>query len=308
MTNTKKLIVIIGPTAVGKTEISLSLAERLDGEIISADSRLFYRGMDIGTAKPTKNQQDRVHHHLIDVSEPNQIWSLAKFQKAVYRTIDSIQANGRLPFLVGGTGQYVLAVTEGWQIPEVKPDPRLRSVLSNWAEVVGTSGLYERLAIIDPEAATRVDPQNLRRIIRALEVILTSGIRFSNQRRRSGTPYHILHLGITRPRAELYARIDERIHKMIECGFEDEVRALLDKGYSPDLPSLSAIGYRQMIEYIQGVISLDEATMLMKRYTRQFVRKQANWFKLSDPRITWFDAGPNITDEMIDYIQEFRDS
>jgi tRNA dimethylallyltransferase len=308
MTNAKYLIVIVGPTAVGKTEASIALAERLDGEIISADSRLLYRGMDIGTAKPTKYEQICVPHHLIDVAEPNQIWSLAKFQRAAYHAVDSIHTRGKLPFLVGGTGQYVLAVIEGWQIPEVKPDPRLRNVLNNWGAEVGSAGLYERLTAIDPDAASRIEPQNLRRIIRALEVIFSSGAPFSNQRRRYSTPYQILHLGLTQPRPELYARIDERIQRMIDEGFENEVRALLEKGYSPDLPPLSAIGYRQMIAYIQGEISLDKAIMLMKRFTRQFVRKQSNWFKLSDPRITWFRVGPNIIDEMIDVIQDFRNS
>jgi len=308
MTNSLPLIVIIGPTAVGKTEASLALAERFDGEIISADSRLFYRGMDIGTAKPSRTEKAQVPHHLIDVAEPDQIWSLAKFQRAAFQAIDSIQTRGRLPFLVGGTGQYVSSVIEGWQIPEVKPDPRLRIALNNWADVVGTSGLYERLSTLDPDAVSRIDPQNLRRIIRALEVILSSGVRFSSQRKRSGTPYQILNLGITRPRSELYARIDERIQGMLDNGFEDEVRALLDKGYTPDLPPLSAIGYRQMIAYIEGEISLDEAVMLMKRHTRQFVRRQANWFKLSDPRITWFNAGPNLFDEMNNVIQGILNS
>ncbi len=299
------LIVILGPTAVGKTETSLQLAERLDGEIISADSRLFYRGMDIGTAKPTPEEQARVPHHLIDVAHPDQVWSLAMFQRAAHRIIAEIHQRGRVPFLVGGTGQYIRAVTEEWEIPEAAPDYRLREALEKWAVEVGPDGLHQRLGLLDPVAAQRIDPRNLRRTIRALEVTLLTGKPFSAQGSRGPSRYRLLQLGLTRPRPELYARIDARIQAMLEAGLVDEAQGLLNAGYSPELPSLSAIGYRQMIDYLQGDIDLNEAVMLMKRSTRQFVRRQANWFKLDDPDIWWFQAGSGAADEMEIAIREF---
>jgi tRNA dimethylallyltransferase len=301
----KPLIVIIGPTAVGKTEISLHLAKRFKGEIISADSRLLYCGMDIGTAKPTQEERDWVPHHLIDVADPDQVWSLAKYQQASYNVIDSLHHRGVIPFLVGGTGQYVRAVTEGWDIPEVKPDPRLRDALRNWAAEIGHFELYDRLSLLDPLAAEKIDPQNIRRIVRAFEVIFTTGHLFSAQRKRSGTPYQILTLGITRPRSELYGRIDARIQGMLDAGFIEEVRNLLDKGFSPDLPPLSAIGYRQVIAYLQGEIPLEEAITQIKRLTRQYVRQQTNWFKPDDSNICWFQAGPAILVEMEAAIDQF---
>jgi len=292
------LVIILGPTAVGKTEASLRLAERLDGEIISADSRLFYRGMDVGTAKPTLEERRRVPHHLIDVADPDAVWSLAMFLRAVKEAVVDIHRRGRLPLMVGGTGQYVRAVVEGWHIPEVQPEPRLRAVLEGWAGEIGPEALYERLVILDPAAASRIEPQNLRRTVRALEVILTTGELFSTQRESGASPYEVLMLGLRRPREELYERIDARIQKMLEGGLVKETRKLLDQGYSPELPSLSAIGYRQVIQYLNGEIPLDEVIVQMKRITRRYVRQQANWFKDDDPNIQWFRAGTGAVDEM----------
>jgi tRNA dimethylallyltransferase len=299
------LIVIVGPTAVGKTETSILLAERLDGEIVSADSRLLYRGMDIGTAKPDAQDRQRIPHHLIDVADPDQVWSLAIYQQEARRVIAEIHNRGRLPFLVGGTGQYVRAVVDSWQIPRVEPDPHLRSTLENWGLEVGKDGLHARLAVIDPEAAANIDPRNVRRTIRALEVILTSGRRFSAQRGRSPSMYGTLTLGLTRPRPELYTRIDQRIESMINAGLVEEVRELLARGYSAHLPNLTAIGYREIIAYLGGKVTLEEATMLIKRSTRMFVRRQANWFKAGDPDIHWFNVSPNTIDEMEIVIRNF---
>jgi tRNA dimethylallyltransferase len=299
------LIVILGPTAVGKTEISIQLAERLHGEIISADSRLFYRGMDIGTAKPTSDEMARVPHHLIDVADPDQIWSLAMFQRKAHQIIFRIHETGKVPFLVGGTGQYIRAVTEEWIIPEVAPNPLIRQYLENWTEEIGRQGLHDRLSIVDPDAAVRIDPRNLRRTIRALEVIFLTGERFSTQRSRGPSRYQLLQLGLTRSRQELYSRIDDRVCSMLEAGLEEEVRRLLRAGYAPELPSLSAIGYRQMIDYIQGEISHDEVVEQMKRFTRLYVRRQANWFKINDPGIDWYQAGPDAIDKMEITIRAF---
>jgi tRNA dimethylallyltransferase len=299
------LVVILGPTAVGKTEISIQLAERLDGEIVSADSRLFYRGMDIGTAKPTPAEQQRVPHHLIDVADPDQTWSLALFQERARQVIIDIHQRGHLPFLVGGTGQYLRAVTEGWLPPAVQPSPEMRAALEAWAEEIGKDGLHARLAALDAPAAEAIDARNLRRTVRALEVILSTGQRFSDQRQRGEALYRLLQIGFQRPRPELYARIDARIDAMLAAGFVDEVRRLLAQGYSPDLPTLSAIGYREISAYIRGEISLDEAVIQMKRITRTFVRRQANWFKASDPQIHWFNVNQAIVDDVEDLIRQW---
>lgn len=296
------LVVLIGPTAVGKSEIAIQLAERLDGEIVSADSRLFYRGMDIGTAKPTPQQRARVPHHLIDVAEPDEAWSLALFQRAAQQAIAAIHARKRLPLLVGGTGQYVRAVIEGWELPEQKPSPALRQVLEDWAANIGSFELHRRLARLDAEAAAGIQPQNVRRTIRALEVIFMTGRRFSQQRRRRLSPYHLKIIGLKRPRAELYARIDQRVDAMLAAGLLDEVRRLLERGYSPQLPTLSAIGYGEMAAVLQGQMTLEEAAAQMKRATRQFVRRQANWFKESDARIRWFEVTLSIVSELESWI------
>jgi len=293
------LVALVGPTAAGKTEAAIALAQRLDMEVVSADSRLFYRGMDIGTAKPGIEERGGVPHHLIDVADPHQTWSLADFQQAAGEAIAGSYQRGRLPLLVGGTGQYVRAVLEGWQAPHTGPDLRLRAALEALAERVTPAGLHARLAGMDPPAAQSIDPRNLRRTVRALEVILSTGRRFSEQRKRGDSPYQVLMLGLQRDRRELYARIDARIQAMLEAGFKEEVAGLLRAGYSPDSPALSAIGYREMAAHLRGENTLDEAVVLMKRQTRIFVRRQGNWFKRDDPRIQWVEAGPGPVDARV---------
>ncbi|MCK4801290.1 MAG: tRNA (adenosine(37)-N6)-dimethylallyltransferase MiaA [Anaerolineales bacterium] len=299
------LIVIVGPTAVGKTEISLRVAECLRGEIISADSRLFYRGMDIGTAKPTREDQNRVPHHLIDVASPDQEWSLAVYLPKAIAVIQQIQQRKNIPFLVGGTGQYIQAIVEGWEIPAIKPDPRLRKAIQRWAGQIGIEGIRERLKALDPIAAEGIDGPNLRRMIRALEVIFSSGKRFSDQKTKSGSQFHIFQLGLIRPREELFQLIDLRINHMLEQGLVNEVQALLDAGFSPELSSMSAIGYKQIIKHLTGEISLDEAIRQIKSKTRNYVRQQANWFQIEDPGIRWFSASTDPTEEIIVEIQHF---
>lgn len=299
------LIVIVGPTAAGKTEIAIRLAERLNGEIISADSRLFYRGMDIGTAKPSPEDCARVPHHLIDVADPDETWSLAMFQQAARAAIADVHARGRLPFLVGGTGQYIRAVTHGWSPPPVAPNPHLRSVLERLARERSIYWLHEKLALLDPTAAHAIDPRNLRRVIRALEVIFCTGQPFSTQRGQNASPYHILTIGLTWPRPALYARIDARIEAMFANGLLEETQRLLAQGYTPDLPSMSAIGYRQCVAVLKGQISVDEAKAQMRRLTRAFVRRQANWFKASDPTILWFRMDTTPIESIEEAIRSF---
>lgn len=299
------LVVLVGPTGVGKTETVIQIARRLDGEVVSADSRSFYRGMDIGTAKPSLAERQEIPHHLVDVAEPDEVWSLARFQAAARSSIAGIHARRRLPFLVGGTGQYIRAVIEGWEVPHVAPDTRLRDALAAWAVQIGPEGLHTRLARLDPAAARQIDPRNLRRTVRALEVILSTGRLFSAQRYRGSSPSRLLLLGLTRSRQELYARIDARVDRMLASGLVEEVRGLLSRGYPPDLPAFSAIGYREIIGYLLGKMTLEEAAAQIKRQTRVFVRRQANWFKPDDPAITWFQAGPEAVDKMEGTILKF---
>jgi tRNA dimethylallyltransferase len=296
------LVVIVGPTAVGKTEVAIQLAERMGGEIISADSRLFYRGMNLGTAKPSMAERDQVPHHLIDVVDPDQPWSLVLFQQAAKEIIAEVHLRKKLPFLVGGTGQYIQAVIEAWEVPTQAPDFRLRDTLDAWGRQIGAVELHAKLSLIDPEAASRIEAHNLRRTVRALEVILHTGKKFSTQRRKGTPEYQVCQIGLIRPRAELYQRIDERIERMVSDGLVAEVAGLLERGYAPDLPTFSAIGYREIIQVIQGQLSLDEAIVLMKRYSRQFVRRQANWFKEIDPDIHWFDLSQSGVDQIFQFL------
>ena len=210
--NTKPpLVVIVGPTGVGKTEISLQLAHQLNGEIVSADSRLFYQGMDIGTAKPSLQERTIVPHHLIDITTPDKPWSLALFQGTAKEVIQEIQRHNRLPFLVGGTGQYIQAVIEAWEIPAQSPDDSMRNLLTEIGTRLGAIELHHRLSLIDPDAAALIEPNNLRRTVRAFEVIFLTGQKFSQQRRKGKSPYAVCKIGLIRPRSELYQRIDQRI-------------------------------------------------------------------------------------------------
>jgi len=301
------LILIVGPTAVGKTELAIQLAERLNGEIVSADSRLFYRGMDIGTAKPSHEEQARVPHHLIDIANPDEILSLAVFQQRAHEIIADIHTRNKIPFLVGGTGQYVRAVTEGWTPPEVIPNEQLRDELTKQKEENGIHWLHEKLRGLDPVAAEKIDARNFRRTIRALEVIMTTGKKFSEQRGQIDSPYHLITIGLIRPRVELYARVDARIEAMFANGFLDEVKKLLASGYSPTLPTMSAIGYRECIEVLEGKIEVEEAQQAIRRMTRIFVRRQANWFKESDPNIHWYQVKAGIVDEIEKNIRQSVD-
>jgi tRNA dimethylallyltransferase len=301
--NKPHLILIVGPTAVGKTELSIQLAERLNGEIVSADSRLFYRGMDIGTAKPSPEEMARVPHHLIDIADPDEILSLAVFQQKAQETIAEIHRRNKYPFLVGGTGQYVRAVTQGWRPPEVKPDEKLRTELERQKEEKGIYWLHDELKNLDPEAAEIIDARNYRRTIRALEVIRTTGRKFSEQRGQGDFPYRLITIGLIRPRTELYERIDQRIEIMFANGFLDEVKGLLAKGYSPSLPTMSAIGYRECVRVLQGELTEEQAKAEIRRATRIFVRRQANWFKQTDPEIKWFDMEAEVVEQIESFLQ-----
>jgi tRNA dimethylallyltransferase len=297
------LIVIVGPTCVGKTEVSVYLAEKYSGEIVSADSRTFYKGMDIGTAKPTEEEQQRIPHHLVDVVNPDHQLNLAVFQQKAKITIQEIYARNQIPFLVGGTGQYIRAVTKNWLPPSISPDPRLRHLLEKIADTKGKEFLYQSLIILDPEAAMLIDYRNLRRTIRALEVIFSTGVKFSSQRSSGTSSYDLIMIGLTRSRTELYTRIDRRIDDMFAKGFVEEVRLLLESGFSPSLPSFSAIGYTECINIISGKITEQEAVEQIKRKTRIYVRRQSNWFKPTDPDIHWFNISAQPLSEIEDFLR-----
>lgn len=299
----RPLVVIVGPTAVGKTWLSIELAGQLSGEIISADSRYFYKGMDIGTAKPTQTEMKNITHHLINVASIDETWSLAKFTFEAQKAILKIHAEQHLPLLVGGSGQYIRAVVDSWQMPPQIRDDSLRSVLEKAKQLAGRDILYLFLQKVDPEAAKEIDPRNVRRTLRAVEVILKTGHLFSSQRQKSSSIFTRKTIGLIVDRNVLYQRIDQRIEKMLANGFVDEVKSLIDQGYSPDLSSMSAIGYREICAYLNGKMSLDEAIVLMKRNTRQFVRRQSNWFRKSDPAIRWFQQDETNIDEIIKFIQ-----
>jgi tRNA dimethylallyltransferase len=299
------LIALVGPTAVGKTALAVRLAEAVDGEIVSADSRQVYRGMDVGTAKATATEQARVPHHLLDVLDPDESLSLAQFQEMAYAAVDDIIARGKVPFLVGGTGQYVLAVVEGWRIPRVVPDEELRAQLYRQAEEEGAGALHARLEALDPVAAGRIDARNVRRVVRALEVCLTAGRSISELQTKSPPPYRVLIMGLTLSRPQLYRRIDERVERMIEAGLEAEVRRLVAAGYGFDLPALSGVGYGQWAPHFCGEATLEEVVQQIKRSTRRFVRQQATWFRKDDPRIHWLDASADPFEPAIDLVRRF---
>jgi tRNA dimethylallyltransferase len=290
---------------VGKTTLSLCLAEALDGEIVSADSRQVYRGMDIGTAKVSAEERARVPHHLLDILDPRETLSLAQYQEMAYAAIDDILSRGKLPFLVGGTGQYVMAVLEGWRVPRVPPDKELRRQLYHQAESEGPEKLHAQLQGLDPVAAGRIDARNVRRVVRALEVCLATGRPISEQQGRSPPPYRSLLLGLNLPRPELYQRIDQRVERMIVSGLESEVRLLVATGYSFDLPAMSGVGYGQFAPYLAGEETLEEVVKAIKRATRRFVRHQANWFRQDDSRIYWFEARPEAHPAALDLVRDF---
>ncbi len=295
------LLVLVGPTAVGKTALSLQLAAQFRGEIISADSRLFYRGMDIGTAKPTAVEQAIAPHHLIDICDPDETLSLGAYQQLAYETIDAALARGHLPILVGGTGQYVMAVVQGWGIPEVPPQPALREALA----ALGGAELARWLAALDPTAAERLDSRNVRRVIRALEVTLVAGRPISQLQKKSPPPYDICLVGLHREREGLYGRIDTRVDQMMAAGLLEEVLRLRAAGYGRDLPAMSGLGYRQLWQYLDGELTLEEAVERIKFETHRFVRHQANWFQRQDAAIAWFNMEEEgVESAIIDFVKE----
>ena len=284
------LVAIVGPTAGGKSALAMALAPIFDGEIVGADSRHVYRGLDIGTGKPPAADRALVPHHLIDIVDADGEFSVAHYQEQAAAAIADIDGRGRLPMLVGGSGHYVRALLEGYRLPKVPPDPELRRELGARAASEGAESLLRELESLDPVSAARIDPRNTRRLVRAIEVSRAVGRPFSEVGGRGPSPYRALVIGVTAPRPELYGRIDARVDVMIAAGWADEVRGLLDRGLDAALTSMSSLGYPVMVEHVRDGLTLDEAARRIKLQTHRFARRQYTWFKPSDERIRWVDG------------------
>ena len=277
--HTLPLLAIVGPTAVGKTALSLALAQSLSGEIVSGDSRQIYRGMDIGTAKPTLEERATIPHHLIDIVDPDEEYSLALYKTQASTAIEDIAIRGRLPLLVGGTGQYLAAVLQGWSIPSVPPQPAFRAQLEQEADEYGAEALHKRLVAIDPAAAAAIPVSNVRRVIRALEVYHVTGQPISAQQQKHPPPYQTKTIWLTLPAEHLYQRIDDRVDAMMKAGLLEEVQRLLEWGYTWDLPAMSSLGYREFQPYFAGTATREEAIQRLKFNTHAFARRQRSWFR-----------------------------
>jgi tRNA dimethylallyltransferase len=298
----RRVVAIVGPTATGKSALAMHIARELGGEIVNADSRQVYRGMDVGTAKPSKEDREAIPHHLYDIAEPQNSYSLALYIRDARAALDDIWRRGATPILVGGTGQYLWGLLEAWTVPEVAPDIDLRDELSRFTEEHGPEQLHARLAEVDPVSATRIGVRNVRRIVRALEVFEHTGKPFSEWQRKGDPGFDFLVLGMDLPDDELQARIEARVDEMFAAGFVDEVRALVASGLPSTDSAMSSIGYREVAAYLEGLMTLQEARNATVRATRRLVRRQRQWFRTSDPRIQWVEDGNaalRLTDDFL---------
>ncbi len=283
-----RIVVVAGPTAVGKTALGIALAEEFDGEVVNADSRYLYQGFDIGVAKPDLAERRGIPHHLIDILPPDGDMSLARYQDLALQTIGEVLHRSKLPILVGGTPLYINAVVEGWNMPRVPPNPSLRAALEAEADARGVETLATRLREVDPVAAERCG-RNLRRIIRALEVYEETGLPMSTQESKGPPPFETLELGLTMPRDALYRAVDDRVRSQIERGLVAEVRSLLERGVPQSAPAMSSLGYRQLLPYIRGESSLEQAIERIRHDTHRYVRHQETWLR-RNARLTWLDV------------------
>jgi len=284
-----KIVIVLGPTAVGKTELALAVTQRVNAEIVNADSQQVYRYLDIGTGKPSKPERERVRHHLIDVVNPDEDFNAARYRQLAAASIDEIHKRGAKVLVSGGTGLYLKALTGGL-FSGPGQDTELRANLEREIAQIGLAALYDRLIAIDPGANTKIHPNDRQRIIRALEVYQSTGRPLSewqNEHRFQEEAFQVLKIGLARARAELYDLINRRSESMIRAGLLDEVRGLMERGYELDLKPLRSVGYRQMGEVIEGIKGLPEAIAEMKQETRRLAKRQLTWFR-SDPEIRWF--------------------
>ena len=302
------LIVLVGPTSVGKSSLAIVLAERVGGEILAADSMQVYRGLDIGTAKPGAEERRRVRHHLLDLVDPDQSFTAADYARLASAAIADIRRRGHLPIMVGGTGLYVRAVLRGL-FDGPGEERSIRNALRHEATRAGVLALYQRLQVLDAEAAAAIHPNDLFRIVRALEVVTIIGrpisaLRAEGRKRHKAVPGPVLWFGLERQRQELYQRIETRVEEMMARGFLDEVRGLLDRGYLPALKPLRAIGYRHMVEYLEGRTKLDDAVACFKRDTRRYAKRQLTWFR-HEEGLEWHRVeGPVFIERVLDSLVE----
>lgn len=290
----RRLVAIVGATGTGKSAMAVELAQRLGGEIVNADSRQVYRGMDIGTAKPPAEDRRKVRHHLYDIADPADGYSLAQYQRDARAALESIWERGTFAWLVGGTAQYVWALLEAWQVPEVEPDDHLRRELEAFAAAKGHGALHDRLAAVDPIAADRIDSRNVRRVIRALEVFERSGKPISEWQQKGAPDFEFLLFGIDVARDVLYPRVNQRVVAMFESGLLEEVQALLDGGLSPAAPAMSSIGYAEAVKQLAGELTLADAIEKTQIATHRLIRSQEQWFRRDDGRITWVRDAEDI--------------
>ncbi|MXZ88143.1 MAG: tRNA (adenosine(37)-N6)-dimethylallyltransferase MiaA [Dehalococcoidia bacterium] len=286
----RRLVAVVGPTAAGKSALALALAQRFGGEVVNADSRQIYRGMDIGTAKPSTATRALLPHHLYDIAEPGDAYSLALYRRDALAVLEGIWARGELAWLVGGTGQYVWALLEAWQVPDVAPRPDLRAELAAVAERDGPEALHARLRTVDAEAADRIDARNVRRVIRALEVHEVTGKPITDWQTKGVPDFDFRVLGVSCEEKELIWRINRRTEAMFASGLVEETQALLDAGVPPDASALSSIGCAEALRELQGEITRDKAIELTKRATKRLARRQRQWFRPQDPRVTWVEG------------------
>lgn len=293
-------IVITGPTAVGKTALALALAEEIGGEIVAADSLQVYRYLDIGTAKPSFEDRQRIPHHLIDVVDPDEPFTAKDYERLALQAIKDINSRGKLPIVVGGTGLYIRALLKGI-FPGPGEDPALRSALYQEAQELGSEGLHRHLQTVDPEAASKIHPHDLFRIVRALEVYVLTGRPLSEHQRGYRRPQlqPLAYMGLRRKKEELYRLIEERIHRMMEKGLLQEVEGLLRMGYPKQLKPMQSIGYRHLIGYLEGIYSLDQAIALFKRDSRRYAKRQMTWFA-KEEGIEWVKVeGSNWVEALV---------
>jgi tRNA dimethylallyltransferase len=301
LTNGINVVVVLGPTATGKTDLSIRIASSFGGEVVSADSRYFYRGMDIGTAKPSLAEQAGIPHHLIDILEPDEPYSLGQFLDDVYRDIEAVAQRDHLPVVAGGTPQYLRAMLEGWTVPEVAPDDELRARL----DLESTLDLYTRLGSLDPDSAERIGPSNKRRLIRALEIYEKTGRTMTEQTGKSAPPYRFHIIGLTQPRERLYIRIDARVRQMYAEGWLDEVSALHERDITAAHPSMSAHGYREALEVVTGATEVEDAIARTCFIVHRYVRHQQTWFRRFEG-VNWVDSSiDGWQDEAIASVRSF---
>jgi tRNA dimethylallyltransferase len=297
----EQIVALVGPTAVGKTELSLQLAQDLDGEIISADSMQIYKGMDIGTAKASTQERELIPHHMLDIIEPEEEFSVADYQEQVDQLIPEIVERNNLPMLVGGTGLYVKSLIEGFIFPDMETDWDLRDRLEEEAEEHGTEYVHDKLKEIDPKLADKLHPNDLRRVIRGIEVYrktCKTSTHFKEKAKERPPRYQAVKIGLTRDREKLYERINQRVDLMMEEGLFEEVKELYESGCDLELKSMQALGYKQLINHFEGEYDLEEAIRLIKRDTRHFAKRQLNWFSRDD-EIIWFDVGEYDFEELV---------